>query len=292
MRRAIEGPPLRPRAAGFWATALLGAAAFVLCACASRQPMPETAPEAIAPSAPDLSLLKDALAKLAHRDSVLDSVQSGAVLEYTAADRHVKAREQIVARRPDNLRVDVMEPFGVALIVAAHGPNLEIFQPSENRVIRDAATADTLNRYVRIPMEPADAVRLLMGLAPVGAPLVPARESVADEGAMTVASWRDSASHQLGFQGGEIAMVRQAGLDGGVMYEVRYSEYHDIGGLMFPYVVDADFPIAHSHVTLRYDRPIINGDVPDKTFVLSPVAGANRTGTAVTTLRTLASSGN
>ena len=87
-------------------------------------------------------------------------------------------------------------------------------------------------------------------------------------------------------------MVRQAGLDGGVMYEVRYSEYHDIGGLMFPYVVDADFPIAHSHVTLRYDRPIINGDVPDRAFVLSPVAGANRTGAAVTTSRSLASSGN
>ncbi|HYB92441.1 MAG TPA: hypothetical protein VEC38_15500 [Candidatus Binataceae bacterium] len=274
MPRAIEGPPLWLRAVRLGAVALLGAAALGISACASRQPAPEIAPQAIAPSAADLSQVADALQKLAHRDRVLDSVQSGAVFEYTTADRHVKAREQIVARRPDDLRVDAMQPFGVALIVVAHGPNLEIFQPSRNHVIRDAATADALNRYAQIPMEPADAVRLLMGLAPAGAPLAPASGSVAEEGAMTVASWRDSTSHQIGFQDGELAMVRQIGSDGGVTYEVHYSGYHDIGGLMFPYVVDADFPIAHSHLTLRYDRPIINGDVPDGTFVLSPQAAA------------------
>ena len=29
---------------------------------------------------------------------------------------------------------------------------------------------------------------------------------------------------------------------------------------MFPYVVDATFPAAGSHVTFRYLRPIVNGD--------------------------------
>ena len=87
-------------------------------------------------------------------------------MEYTAGDQHVKAKEEIVAKRPDNLRVEAMSPFGVALLLAAQGSDLAIFEPGKNRFMRGQATADTLYRYVRIPMAPTDAVGLLMGLAP------------------------------------------------------------------------------------------------------------------------------
>jgi hypothetical protein len=93
---------------------------------------------------------------------------------------------------------------------------------------------------------------------------------------MTVATYGNSASgtRQLGFANGQLAMVRETTPDGRVIYEVRYRDYHDIGGVMFAYVVDADFPGAQSHVTLRYVRPIVNGAVPDSTFVLTPAPGA------------------
>jgi hypothetical protein len=68
--------------------------------------------------------------------------------------------------------------------------------------------------------------------------------------------------------------VRETANTGQVNYEVRYSDYHDIGGMMFPYLVDATFPAAGSHVTFRYLRPIVNGVVPDSTFVLTPAPGA------------------
>ena len=55
---------------------------------------------------------------------------------------------------------------------------------------------------------------------------------------------------------------------------MRYSDYHDIGGVMFPYVVDATFPPASSRVMFRYLRPIVNGVIPDSTFVLTPAPGA------------------
>ncbi len=69
-------------------------------------------------------------------------------------------------------------------------------------------------------------------------------------------------------------MVRETGADGRINYEVRYSDYHDIGGVNFPYVVEATFPAAGSHVTFRYLRPIVNGVIPDSTFVLTPAPGA------------------
>ena len=213
---------------------------------------------------------------LAERDKSLESMQTPAIMEYTASGQHLKAREDIVVRRPNNLRVEARSPLGVALLLAAQGSELAIFEPGENRFMRGEATAETLYRYVRIPMAPADAVGLLMGLAPrdFAAGSVPASES--NNGAMTIATYASfgSGSRQLGFADGNLAMVRETGADGRVNYDVRYSDYHDIGGVMFPYVVDADFPTAQSHVTFRYVRPIVNADIPNSTFVLTPAPGA------------------
>ena len=218
------------------------------------------------------------IAALAERDKRLDSMQTPAVMEYTAGDQHVKAKEEIVVKRPGNLRVEAMSPFGVALLLAAQGSELAIFEPGRNRFMRGQATADTLYRYVRIPMAPADAVGLLMGLAPPEFALNGIADSVSNDGAMMVASYGNnntaSGTRELGFSAGNLAMVRETAGNGRVNYEVRYSDYHDIGGVMFPYVVDATFPAAGSHVTFRYLRPIVNGDIPDSTFVLTPAPGA------------------
>jgi hypothetical protein len=215
-------------------------------------------------------------AALAERDRALYSMQSPAIMEYTAPGQHLKAKEDIVVRRPNNLRVEARSPLGVALLIAAQGDSLAIFEPGKNRFSRGHATAETLYKYVRIPMAPADAVALLMGLAPRDFPPDSVPDSVSNEGVMTVATYGNpgSGTRQLGFAGGQLAMVRETSADSRVSYEVRYRDYHDIGGVMFPYVVDADFPVAQSHVTFRYLRPIVNGDVPASTFVLTPAPGA------------------
>jgi hypothetical protein len=117
---------------------------------------------------------------------------------------------------------------------------------------------------------------LLMGLAPPAFSIGGNIDSVSKDGAMAVATYGNAAAgtRQLGFTSGNLALVRETANTGQVNYEVRYSDYHDIGGMMFPYVVDATFPAAGSHVTFRYLRPIVNGVVPDSTFVLTPAPGA------------------
>jgi outer membrane lipoprotein-sorting protein len=247
-------------------------------ACILVRPPPISQPEPEAGSDAAKYQVQKLIAALAERDKRLDSMQTPAVMEYTAGDQHVKAKEEIVVKRPGNLRVEAMSPFGVALLLAAQGSQLAIFEPDQNRFMRGNATADTLYRYVRIPMAPADAVGLLMGLAPPDFALNGIADSVSNDGAMTVAVYGNAASgtRELGFSAGNLAMVRETAGNGigRVNYEVRYSDYHDIGGLMFPYIVDATFPAAGSHVTFRYLRPIVNGDIPDSTFVLTPAPGA------------------
>jgi outer membrane lipoprotein-sorting protein len=245
------------------------------CVVVHTPPIPEKATPIEQPDEAKFQAQK-MIAALIERDRRLACVQSPAVMEYTAGDQHVKAKEDIVAQRPGNLRVEAMAPFGVALVLAAQGTDLAIFEPGQNRFMRGQANAETLYKYVRIPMAPTDAVGLLMGLAPPAFALGNSADSVTNDGAMLVATFGTAASgtRALGFTGGNLAMVRDTGTDGRINYEVRYSDYHDIGGVMFPYVVDASFPAAGSHVTFRYLRPIVNGVIPDSTFVLTPAPGA------------------
>jgi outer membrane lipoprotein-sorting protein len=245
------------------------------CVVVHTPPIPEKATPIEQPDEAKFQAQK-MIAALIERDRRLACVQSPAVMEYTAGDQHVKAKEDIVAQRPGNLRVEAMSPFGVALLLAAQGTDLAIFEPGQNRFMRGQANAETLYKYVRIPMAPTDAVGLLMGLAPPAFVLGNSADSVSNDGAMLVATFGNAASgtRALGFTGGNLAMVRDTGTDGRINYEVRYSDYHDIGGVMFPYVVEASFPAAGSRVTFRYLRPIVNGVIPDSTFVLTPAPGA------------------
>lgn len=268
-------PPSRATERRFSAAAAILMAAILPvagCATLAAQPGVKTRAEAenIKQQADELAAALDS------RSRSLVSMRTSAVMEYTTGDRHLKAREDIVAERPDRLRVDARSPFGVALILASHEGEVAIYEPDRNRFMRGAASAATLDRYVQIPMAPADAVNLLMGLTPPGFALGNPADRVSEDGTMLVAAYGRPGSelHQLGFTGGNLAMVRDTAPDGKVRYEVRYGEYRDIGGLMFPYTVDADFPPAQSHVTFRYTRPIVNGDVPLSTFVLTPAPGA------------------
>jgi hypothetical protein len=211
---------------------------------------------------------------LAQRDRGLDSMQTPAVMEFSNAQNHLKAREEITLKRPQSLRIEAMSPFGVALVVAASDSRLAIFRSSDNTLMYGAATADTLNRFAKVPLPPKPAVDLLMGLAPDPDLLARAPDSVRIEDGVLIASYRlaDGGTLELGFSGRDLALVRHRLADGRVSYEVRYSDFQDIGGLAMAYEVDADFPLAQSRVKFRFQRPIVNGAIADSMFELSPGA--------------------
>lgn len=213
--------------------------------------------------------------QLIERDRRLDSLQTGAVMEYSGTDQKLKTPEQITVRRPSSLRVEAFSPLGVAAVVAANDTELAIFDSSRNTLTRGQANAQTLNRFVQIPLAPGPAVNLLLGLVPQNIALGGRIDSVNAEGDLVVAVYKsdDGASSEIGFAGSELAMVRERAPDGRIRYDVRYSDYRDIGGFMFAHQLDADFPLAGTHVKFRYQRPIINGATDQSMFVLNPGPG-------------------
>ena len=177
------------------------------------------------------------LAALADRERSLRSMQSGAIMEYSAADgHHFRTHEEIALARPASMRVEAVAPFGATMVLAADDAGrLMIFDPSKNVLMSGGANAATLERYVRIPLGPPAAVDLLMGLAPDPSQLTAPPDSVSDTEGMTVALWHlgDGGTRELGFVAGQLAMVRERETAGGQRYEVRYSQWRDSDGSAF-----------------------------------------------------------
>jgi outer membrane lipoprotein-sorting protein len=228
----------------FTSRILIAAAAValtVVAGCAARQV-----------AVPAMPLPPDAaLRSLAERDHLLSSLQTPAIMEYSGPSGHLKVREQFTVRRPASLRVDAMSPLGVALIVAADDAQIAVFNPGDNTLMRGPANGATLARFTQIPMAPAQAVQLLLGLLP-------------DDSILTMQP------SEIGFGNGQLTMVRARDASGQLTYEVHYSDYRDIGAMKFPFELDAQFLESATTIKLHYLNPSIDRQIADSTFVLSP----------------------
>jgi outer membrane lipoprotein-sorting protein len=217
---------------------------------------------------------------LADRDNAVHSMQTAAVMEYAGGGRHFKARENIVVQRPASMRIEVMSAAGVALVVAADGGQIAVYDPGKDTLMQGAASAATLERYARIPMTPDAATRLLLGLSPDSAMLASPPNSMTVNGDSKVLTYHQPGGvvDELGFNGNSsLEMVREKLADGRVGYEVHYSDYRDVGGgILFPAEVDANFPKTGATVKFRFANPSVNQDVPDSTFVLLPRSGTKK----------------
>ncbi|HUN58996.1 MAG TPA: DUF4292 domain-containing protein [Candidatus Binataceae bacterium] len=214
---------------------------------------------------------------LARRDKQIHSLQTSAIMEYIGGGEHVKVRERIVAERPASVRVDVMSPIGVALVVAADGGQVAIFDPSKNTLMQGPATAEALDRYARIPMAPQDTVRMLMGLTPDTSMLAFAPNQygmTAENEPYLMYREPNAVTDYLTFDANDnLTSLRQTLASGRESYEVHYSDYRATGGgsaIMFPYQVAASFPTTGASVKFRYEQPILDGDIEDSTFTLAP----------------------
>jgi hypothetical protein len=214
---------------------------------------------------------------LAQRDKMVNSLQTSAIMEYNGAGEHLKVRERIVARRPASVRVEVMSPVGIALVLAADGGQIAIFDPSKNTLMQGPASAAALERYARIPMTPQAAVRMLMGLTPDSSMLAFAPEQygvLADNTRYLLYREPNGETDYLTLDAsGNLLSLRQTLASGRESYEVHYSDYRASGpggGILFPWQVAASFPMTGASVKFHYEHPVLDGDIDDTTFMLSP----------------------
>jgi hypothetical protein len=211
-----------------------------------------------------------AVRSLVDRDRSLTSLQTPAIMEYSGPSGRIKVRENLTVRRPASLRVDAMSPLGVALIVTADDKQIAVFNPSANTLTRGSASAATLARFTRIPMEPAQAVGLLLGLPMDSSVLAATPSSSRTQDELKILSYAGANNYELGLKNGQLALVRERDTTGQLTYEVHYGDYRDIGALSFPFEVEVRFLASATTIKLHYLNPLIDRQIADSTFVLLP----------------------
>lgn len=245
--------------------------ATVAVGCVVQKP-PQAIP--VAGRAAETSQAQALLSKLAQKARTLSSLETEAVMEYSQGAKHVKAREQLTIRRPQSLRIEAYYAFGVALVVASDGTQIQVFEPSKNELFQGHPTAATLNRFAHVPLGPREAVDLLMGLAPdtdadsARLPLSYARR----QGSVLIAGWNksDGSTIELGFADSELALAREHEHNGALRYEVAYGDYRNVGGINVAHRIEASFPPSGTAVKFNYKQAVLNRLFDNARFVLSP----------------------
>lgn len=205
------------------------------CALRAPRPLPPASPAVL-------------LERLAERRTSVTSLRARAHLKAGVSGLWV--REAVLVRRPDAIRVDVLQPFGLALALGVQGARLWAYEPAARTRWEGAATPANLTRFLGAPIAVGDAVDILLGCPParkpVGEPTVvttAAREyrlrvPLAD-GAQTV--W---------FAGDTLAVVRaEEERAGEPKLAVAFAEWED----GFPRAIDVGAPASGAGARIRFD---------------------------------------
>lgn len=97
------------------------------------------------------------------------SLQGFARAEVDSPGRDFTGELVVLVESPNRLRVESLSPFGLPLLtLVADSRRFAVFIPPENRFYAGTPSADNLQRFTRIPLEPVDLIGRLLGQIPAG----------------------------------------------------------------------------------------------------------------------------
>ena len=87
-------------------------------------------------------------------------------MDYVTAERRTRSAQMISVRQPRQMRIDVMNPFGVSYTLALDGRSLAVVDHLDDAYYEGAATAANLARFTGVPLDVDLLVDLARGLPP------------------------------------------------------------------------------------------------------------------------------
>lgn len=244
------------------------AAVVLVAGCASRSALrPVPAPAGTLPGA-------DAIfAALAQRREAVRAVRAIARLSYSAPDESHKAKQLLVAERPDRLRFEILSPFGAVFVLTTADGTLTAWARDEAIVYRGVASRQNLERYANVDLPVGTAVDLLLGTPP----LHQDADSVVSSDGGTIELWQDlGRTVQVGWFGDRLEPVRyeQREQSGDVRLRALFGNYATIGGVAIPTQITFELPVEQRRVDLVLSDPEVNPPLPDSVFALETPSGS------------------
>ncbi len=159
----------------FYVVLLLAAGTLVSACVPARIPVPS---DRASVSAEVEEQLFDRMREAGSRFQSLEGV---ARVHVVWQGKNATVTQVLLAEKPDRFRAETLNPFGFGsplLLMATDGSELAVMVPGEGLMFRGEASSRNLQRFTRLPLQPADLVQLLL----YQVPLIPFEERSASVG--------------------------------------------------------------------------------------------------------------
>jgi outer membrane biogenesis lipoprotein LolB len=244
------------------------ATALALAGCTPR-PVPRPAPAAPVRADADAIVAADSA-----RRSALHALRAWARLSYESPEESRRAKQLLVAERPDRLRLEVFSPFGAIFVLAAADGALAAYDRGAETVYRGAASADNLRRYTQMDLPVAGAVDLLLGTPPIDV----AAPGVATTDGDTVQLWRSSADGGASVVWYSAALVplryEERDRDGRVRLRAAYDGYTAVDGVPVATQLLIELPPSQQRIGVTLSDIEVNPPLGDAMFAFQTPAGS------------------
>ena len=133
----------------------------VLSGCRALPTPPVPPPTAVASAA-------EVLARLQNRERTIESFQARGRITFLSPERNYSGTALIKARRPENLRVDILDLFGRTLLsFASDGTQVQVLSPHEGKFFHGPASPRNLAAFIPPAVTLPQTLRLLAGALPL-----------------------------------------------------------------------------------------------------------------------------
>lgn len=208
----------------------------------------------------------------ARRDAI-QSLRAVARMHYTSPSESRKAKQIIVAERPDRLRLEVLSPFGTVFVLTASDGTLAAYSRDEATVYRGVASPENLARYAGVDLPIPTAVDLLLGTPPVDR----GEEGVVSRSAEGVELWQNrTRGSQVTWFTTLLEPVRyeQRDEDGYVQLRATFEAYASVGGTRLPTFLDLELPPSRERIEITLRDPEVNPILASSVFALEAPRGS------------------
>lgn len=215
------------------------------------------------PGAPGTVDAERLLASLEARREATHSLRARARLKAGLAG--VWTRQAVLVQRPDDVRVDVLSPFGLALAVGTANDLLWIYPAAQGVRYEGVPSAPNVARFLGTPLAVADLVDILLGVPParraVGAPSA----HTTGDGTWEIVVPLEDGHQTLWFAGdtGELHAAEERRGDG-VTLRLGFDDYRD----GFPWALEIAAPALGQAARVAYDA--VERNVPLDSALFAP----------------------
>lgn len=121
-----------------------------------------------APPPTAVASAEELLARLQQRQKNSESFQARGRITFLSPERNYSGTILVKSRRPESLRVDILDILGRTLLsLAANGDRVQVLSPSEGKLFQGPASPRNLAPFIPPAVTLPQALRLLVGALPL-----------------------------------------------------------------------------------------------------------------------------